>query len=132
MPGTVALSSAGMWRRSVRCEDCDCTVLVTAAGRSDDPVSFWMPCNKGTIKAGDSQGMCETTSTERFYNPLCACKTYPTNLGPCASFEMGGNGRCVYCDHEAQCHKELLAFQQKGIAHVQLDSKMVQRTSEEN
>ena len=35
----------GMW--SVECARCKCTVLVTAAGRPDDPVSFYMPCRKG-------------------------------------------------------------------------------------
>jgi hypothetical protein len=56
---------------------------------------------------GDSQGLCETTSTERFFNPWCSCPTYPGNLGPCKTWEMGGNGRCVYCDHEVACHSQL-------------------------
>lgn len=51
-----------------------------------------------------SQGLCETTSTERFANSRCVCATYPGNLGPCAGFEAGSNGRCVYCDHENGCH----------------------------
>lgn len=53
---------------------------------------------------GKSQGQCDTTMTERFYNPNCKCPTYPGNLGPCKSFEVGGNGRCPYCDHEKECH----------------------------
>lgn len=51
-----------------------------------------------------SQGRCETTLTERFVNPECRCPTYPDNLGPCATFEQGANGRCVYCDHLECCH----------------------------
>jgi hypothetical protein len=50
------------------------------------------------------QGRCETTLTERFSNPECRCPTYAGNLGPCAQHEVGGNGRCVYCDHELTCH----------------------------
>ena len=51
-----------------------------------------------------SQGLCDTTMTERFANPLCKCATYPANLGPCRDFEEGANGRCVYCDHDKICH----------------------------
>lgn len=51
-----------------------------------------------------SQGLCETTQTERYYNPACKCATYEDNLGPCNEFEQGSNGRCVYCDHEKGCH----------------------------
>ncbi len=50
----------------------------------------------------ESQGLCETTSTERFAND-CHCFTYRDNLGPCASHEKGSNGRCAYCDHELTC-----------------------------
>jgi hypothetical protein len=32
----------GMWR--VECTLCKCQILVTAAGRPDDPVSVCMPC----------------------------------------------------------------------------------------
>lgn len=52
-----------------------------------------------------SQGLCETTLTERFKNNNCVCKTYDNNLGPCKSFQLGGNGNCVYCDHEFNCHE---------------------------
>lgn len=52
----------------------------------------------------DYQGLCDTTSTPRFFNPACKCPTYAGNLGPCKTYEEGGNGRCVYCDHEAVCH----------------------------
>lgn len=48
---------------------------------------------------------CDTTSTERFENPDCKCPTYPENLGPCKTFELGGNRRCAYCDHEKECHE---------------------------
>jgi len=50
------------------------------------------------------QGRCDVTETPRFDNPDCKCRTYTGNLGPCASFEQGANGRCVYCDHEQSCH----------------------------
>jgi hypothetical protein len=49
--------------------------------------------------------VCETTMTPRLPRELCGnCGTYPDNLGPCASFEEGANGRCVYCDHALACH----------------------------
>jgi hypothetical protein len=51
-----------------------------------------------------SQGLCETTLTERFENSDCRCPTYEGNLGPCAEFTEGVNGRCVFCDHEVGCH----------------------------
>jgi hypothetical protein len=56
----------------------------------------------------NSQGLCETTLTERFTQPTCLCPTYPGNLGPCKGFEAGANGRCVWCDHNADCHRALL------------------------
>lgn len=55
-----------------------------------------------------SQGRCEATLTERFYNSRCACSTYQGNLGPCKTYEEGPNGRCAYCDHEAGCHQQIL------------------------
>lgn len=51
-----------------------------------------------------AQGRCDTTLTERFANSACQCPTYPENLGPCQTFETGGNGQCVYCDHSQKCH----------------------------
>jgi hypothetical protein len=98
----------GYWM--VTCEECKCAIAITAAGRTDDPISFYMPCipkHPTTLNPGEAQGVCQTTSTERFYNPECKCPTYPGNLGPCAEFVAGGNGRCVYCDHETDCHKAL-------------------------
>jgi hypothetical protein len=56
-----------------------------------------------------SQGLCEVTSTERFDIGGCDCPTYPGNLGPCAEYELGGNGRCVYCDHTEACHAKVSA-----------------------
>lgn len=50
-----------------------------------------------------SQGLCETTSTERFNNPNCKCPTYPANLGPCKEHLEGIKGRCIYCDHLLTC-----------------------------
>jgi hypothetical protein len=34
------------------------------------------------------------------------CGTYAGNLGPCECYEMGANGRCVYCDHALACHPQ--------------------------
>jgi hypothetical protein len=56
------------------------------------------------VEQGQSQGLCETTSTQRFVNVECKCPTYPENLGPCTEFFAGSNGRCVYCDHTLACH----------------------------
>ena len=53
-----------------------------------------------------SQGLCETTLTERFRQPNCKCATYADNLGPCAAHFEGANGRCVFCDHEMTCKPE--------------------------
>lgn len=66
------------------------------------------PCPRRGARKGRSQGLCETTLTERFENPDCACETYPDNLGPCKTFEEGASGRCAYCDHEAECHRSLV------------------------
>lgn len=59
---------------------------------------------------GESQGLCDTTQTERFYMPGCRCETYKDNLGPCRTFEKGDSGRCAFCDHELNCHTELLSL----------------------
>lgn len=56
-----------------------------------------------------SQGLCETTKTERFVCEECECVTYEGNLGPCQTFEEGNvQGRCVYCDHAGACHALVL------------------------
>lgn len=53
----------------------------------------------------DENQLCDTTETPRASTTLCqACETYENNLGPCKEFEMGMNGRCVYCDHDMRCH----------------------------
>lgn len=54
-----------------------------------------------------SQGLCETTLTERFNNDKCKCDTYKGNLGPCKTFELGKNNNCVYCDHNFECHEAI-------------------------
>lgn len=56
-----------------------------------------------------SQGLCETTLTERFHNPNCKCDTYVGNLGPCRTFEAGMSGNCVYCEHDRDCHDQIAA-----------------------
>lgn len=38
-------------------------------------------------------------------NPNCACCDVP-EPEPCSTYELGRNGRCVYCDHEGECHKK--------------------------
>lgn len=38
-------------------------------------------------------------------NPDCSCCDRP-EPEPCSTYERGLNGRCVYCDHEAKCHKK--------------------------
>lgn len=64
---------------------------------------------KSAPAAGVSRlgGLCDTTSTYR--NPVqeCFCRTYPENLGPCKTWERGGNARCVYCDHDLSCHEKV-------------------------
>lgn len=52
---------------------------------------------------GEGEARCDTTQTVRLDLP-CSCDTYAGNLGPCAAFEAGGNGRCVHCDHARRCH----------------------------
>ncbi len=54
-----------------------------------------------------SQGLCDTTMTERFDIGNCNCDTYPNNLGPCIEFKLGMNNNCVYCDHNKECHNIL-------------------------
>ena len=51
-----------------------------------------------------SSPACETTLTERFAVEDCTCDTYPENEGPCAKFEKGASGNCVYCEHDEECH----------------------------
>lgn len=48
---------------------------------------------------------CDTTVTPRLDPKLCqGCATSPNNMGPCATYELGMNGRCVFCDHGQTCH----------------------------
>ena len=61
-----------------------------------------------------SQGRCPTTLTLRYENPDCRCDTYPGNLGPCAAFEVGMSGDCVYCEHNEECHRRLLEIMGPG------------------
>lgn len=51
-----------------------------------------------------SQGLCETTNTERFQSDDCICITYSDNLGPCIEHMEGHSGKCVYCDHMLSCY----------------------------
>jgi hypothetical protein len=54
-----------------------------------------------------SQGVCDTTLTERFEYLLCNCGTYPFNLGPCLTWTPNNENRCVYCDHGLECHQAI-------------------------
>lgn len=64
------------------------------------------PTPNSTDKASPRkpQGLCDVTLTERFENKACCCPTYEGNLGPCQGYDLGANGRCVYCDHSEACH----------------------------
>jgi hypothetical protein len=65
-----------------------------------------------------SQGLCETTLTERFQFDDCVCGTYEGNLGPCRTYHPGGRpNRCVYCDHKGQCHTAIedRFYQEDGV-----------------
>ena len=33
----------------------------------------------------------------------CAC-SHAYDHGACDDYELGRNGRCVYCDHDEDCH----------------------------
>lgn len=66
-----------------------------------------------------SQGVCETTGTERFVALGCQCRTYPANLGPCDRHEEGSNGQCVYCDHRLDCHPYESPYSPHGwVLHI--------------
>lgn len=41
---------------------------------------------------------------ERTAQCECGC-CHAHDYGACPEFELGGNGRCVYCDHSAPCHE---------------------------
>lgn len=49
---------------------------------------------------------CDTTMTPRNPVDTCVCIERTDEMGPCDKFEAGGNGRCVYCDHEIRCHPD--------------------------
>ena len=74
------------------------------AGKLSAPIAV-VP--KGLV----SQGRCETTLTERFRFDGCKCGTYEGNLGPCLTWCQGGaSNRCVYCDHNIECHCAISAM----------------------
>lgn len=50
--------------------------------------------------------LCDTTMTPRNPADTCKCMERTDQMGPCDKFEAGGNGRCVYCDHETRCHPD--------------------------
>lgn len=80
-----------------RCGDCD-------YGKNDEAIEIRKNCQNAPTHP-TSQGLCETTLTERFSFEECVCGTYPDNLGPCRSFVPGANPRrCVYCAHRIGCH----------------------------
>lgn len=50
--------------------------------------------------------LCATTMTPRNPVDTCVCIERTDEMGPCDVFEAGGNGKCVYCDHEMRCHPD--------------------------
>lgn len=54
----------------------------------------------------DELPLCDTTLTPRHPRTNCGCDTYVENMGPCAvaGYLVGMNGKCVFCDHEEECH----------------------------
>lgn len=74
--------------------------------RSVKPPGVCQP-GGGRPAASTSQGLCETTLTERFAFDDCVCGTYPENMGPCRTFLPGLDGRCAYCDHRLGCHSAI-------------------------
>ncbi len=36
--------------------------------------------------------------------PRCCTSSHDPPDTACTTFETGGNGRCVFCDHEEKCH----------------------------
>jgi hypothetical protein len=81
-----------------------------------------------------SQGLCETTLTERFEFSECVCGTYPDNLGPCRTFGVGVNPkRCVFCDHKIQCHAavdERFDREEEELARQRANSRRVMESEE--
>jgi len=95
MPGTTAYDGT-----------CECGGLIELSPSGAENVLLSRTTDSGipSMKTGDSQGLCETTMTERF-EVACQCGTYEGNLGACKTFLAGADpARCVYCDHKAECH----------------------------
>lgn len=110
------------------CVPGNCSMRPIPKPQEDAPAITVVPAPEGLLRAGESlmaqkikipcpvcgkfdcqemaksQGLCDTTKTERLANPQCRCGTYADNPGPCNRFYAGGSGRCVYCDHEENCH----------------------------
>ena len=55
---------------------------------------------------GEANPVCDTTMTPRNPAESCVCEVRTDLMGPCDDYEVGGNGRCVYCDHECVCHQK--------------------------
>lgn len=78
-----------------------------------------------------SQGLCDTTQTERFDIGRCTCRTYADNLGPCMVFVAGdAAARCVYCDHVRDCHERLQRLRPARSSHDVLTRALGMPTSD--
>ncbi len=47
---------------------------------------------------------CDTTLTLRHPRDICTCDDETDLMGPCDTWEIGQNGRCIYCNHTEACH----------------------------
>ena len=54
----------------------------------------------------------------------CAC-CHAVDYGACDTFEVGMNGRCVYCDHDESCHPGTGEYHNAPLAPVKRKHKKV-------
>jgi hypothetical protein len=59
--------------------------------------------------------ICDTTMTPRVPSYWCVCMERTDLMGPCLTWNLGQNGRCVYCDHDFYCHRMLMAARGKML-----------------
>lgn len=97
-------------RTRIHCERCKGMSRLPA-----DRIEVFMPMEP-------QPELCDTTQTFRLARD-CDCPTYEENLGPCWTWELGGNGRCVYCDHKQKCHDDALPHQPGDVVRVQNEGR---------
>jgi hypothetical protein len=73
------------------------------------------PFTPNAVEARAAAQRCDVTQTLRYAIGKCSCPTYDGNLGPCATWEEGANRRCVYCDHDKDCHLGVAADLQRQL-----------------